>query len=90
MPDALTFDARVPSVSRPMTHSHDFTTHRVENQTPPLRDYNAYSTDLAFVEAIQREGAAAWSTQLDTYGRLVGGDLIDLGFEANRHRPFVV
>jgi putative acyl-CoA dehydrogenase len=70
-----------------MTHPHDFLTHRVENQAPPLRDYDAYSSDAALVEAIAREGASHWSTNLEAYGRLVGGELIDLGFEANRHRP---
>ncbi len=64
-----------------------FQTHRVENQVPALAGYDAYSTDLALTESVAFH-AAAWSeTTLGTYGRLVGGDLLALGFEANRNKP---
>ena len=33
-------------------------THAVENQPPPLRDYNLYQQDVALREAVEREGAA--------------------------------
>ena len=32
-------------------------THEVENQAPPLADYNLYETDRCLVEAVGREGA---------------------------------
>ena len=36
---------------------HGYGTHAITNQTPPLRDYNLFSTDQALQEAVQREGA---------------------------------
>jgi len=64
-----------------------FQTHRVENQVPALAGYDAYSTDRALTESVAFH-AAGWSeTTLGTYGRLVGGELLALGFEANRNKP---
>jgi putative acyl-CoA dehydrogenase len=64
-----------------------FQTHVVENQVPPLPDYDAYATDTALREAVAREGGAWADTALGEYGVRVGGDLCALGFEANRQRP---
>ena len=64
-----------------------FITHTVENQPPPLQDYDAFGTDATLVEAIAREGAAWATPQLSAYGHLVGGELLQLGFDANRFRP---
>jgi len=36
---------------------HASATHTVFNQTPPLTDYNLYSTDMALQEAVRREAA---------------------------------
>ncbi|MGQ0799830.1 MAG: isovaleryl-CoA dehydrogenase [Pseudomarimonas sp.] len=70
-----------------MAISTTFQTHAVANQVPPLVDYDAYATDLALIEAIVCEGAAWAQAALGDYGRLVGGELSALGFEANRHKP---
>jgi putative acyl-CoA dehydrogenase len=64
-----------------------FHTHRVENQPPPLIDYNAFDTDLPLREAVQREVAHRDESLLSDYGAQVGGELLQLGFEANRYRP---
>jgi putative acyl-CoA dehydrogenase len=64
-----------------------FRTHVVDNQPPALADYNAFDTDLPLREALQRAGVAAGDAQLSDYGVQVGGELLQLGFEANRHRP---
>jgi len=37
-------------------HDSLFETHSVENQPPPLLDYNAFDADPALREAIEREG----------------------------------
>src|SRR5687768_13506170 len=62
-------------------------THVVENQVPPLVDWDAYRRDAALSEAVVREGAGWADAALGTYGQRVGGELQALGFEANRHRP---
>ena len=40
-------------------------THAVFNQTPPLTDYNLYTSDAALQEAVRREGAACAPAELD-------------------------
>ncbi|MBB5208354.1 isovaleryl-CoA dehydrogenase [Chiayiivirga flava] len=62
-------------------------THVVENQPPPLPHYNAFATDVALTDAIAREGASDFVPALDAYGRLVGGEMQQLGHDANRNRP---
>jgi len=65
----------------------NFATHTVENQAPPLAEYNAFGTDAALAEALVREGGG-WAHQaLSDYGALAGGELAALGVEANRHKP---
>ena len=64
-----------------------FLTHRVENQPPPLVDFDAYATDLPLIEAVQRGGGDFAGELLSAYGARVGGELLLLGFEANRQRP---
>ncbi|MEO6913770.1 MAG: hypothetical protein ABI182_07115, partial [Candidatus Baltobacteraceae bacterium] len=34
-------------------------THEVNNQPPPLENYNLFASDRALQEAVQREGASA-------------------------------
>ncbi|MGB8908004.1 MAG: acyl-CoA dehydrogenase family protein [Candidatus Cybelea sp.] len=68
--------------------------HAVENQPPPLENYNVFSSDRALVEAVARE-APATSTQefaslaeLASLGELAGSaETIGLGFDANEHPP---
>ena len=63
-------------------------THVVENQPPPLRDYNVYAQDAALVEAVAREGAAWAAPQLQAFGVLTGSrEVIELGFQANDNKP---
>jgi putative acyl-CoA dehydrogenase len=67
--------------------SQSFQTHVVENQVPPLVDWDAYRRDAALTEAVAREGAGWADAELGAYGQRVGGELQALGFEANRQRP---
>jgi putative acyl-CoA dehydrogenase len=51
---------------------HTFATHAVFNQTPPLADYNLFTTDPALQEAVQREGAGAAAPDLVSAGSALG------------------
>ncbi|NMM11470.1 MAG: isovaleryl-CoA dehydrogenase [Polaromonas sp.] len=63
-------------------------THRVENQPPPLQDYNLYLQDQALTEAVAREGAGWAENELDAFGVLTGSrEMIELGFQANENKP---
>jgi putative acyl-CoA dehydrogenase len=63
-------------------------THRVENQAPPLEDYNAFETDAALKEALLREGGDWGLERVRKFGALVGSArVIALGFQANRNPP---
>lgn len=73
--------------SRP---SERFITHEVTNQAPPLSGFNAYASDPALRDAVHREGGGWAETQLQAFGELAGGELLDLGFEANHHKPELV
>jgi putative acyl-CoA dehydrogenase len=70
-----------------MSRSSPFQTHIVENQVPPLQDYDAFATDGPLREAVSREGGGWAEAALHDYGRRVGADLSALGADANRHRP---
>jgi len=65
-----------------------YDTHLVENQAPPLEDFNAFTTDLALAEALQREGGDWGMERAEVLGRTVGSaDVIELARLANRHVP---
>ncbi len=70
-----------------MSDPSRFATHAVENQPPPLADYNAYSLDTALSQAVAREGGSWGDSRLSAYGELVGGELLELGFAANENKP---
>jgi putative acyl-CoA dehydrogenase len=58
------------------------------NQTPPLCDYNLFTTDEALQEALTREGAAAHAAQLARDGAAIGTAAnFEHGRLANRHPP---
>jgi putative acyl-CoA dehydrogenase len=58
------------------------------NQTPPLCDYNLFTTDQALQEAVTREGAAAHAAQLVRDGAAIGSAAsFEHGRLANRHPP---
>jgi putative acyl-CoA dehydrogenase len=67
---------------------HGVATHAVLNQTPPLADYNLFTTDLALQEAVRREGAGAAVADLASAGSALG---TAANFEAarlaNRYPP---
>ncbi len=67
-------------------------THRVENQPPPLADYNAFETDRALVEALAREGGdfgrKEGAKRAKALGARVGSaEVQDWARLANRHTP---
>ncbi len=66
-------------------------THRVTNQVPPLIDYNAFETDVALANAVERHGAAWHRTALARHGAaLTTADTLALAELANRHTPELV
>ena len=69
-------------------YRHLADTHVVENQPPPLCDYNTYQQDAALREAVAREGAAWAEPTLQAFGTLTGSrEVIELGFQANENKP---
>jgi putative acyl-CoA dehydrogenase len=63
-------------------------THAVFNQTPPLTDYNLFSSDTALQEAVRREGAAEAAAELDRAGAALGtAENFEHARLANRHIP---
>jgi len=60
----------------------------VANQTPPLCDYNLFTTDEALQAAVSREGANAHAAQLARDGAAIGTAAnFEHGRLANRHPP---
>src|SRR3954463_11789348 len=62
--------------------------HTVENQAPPLVDYNVFESDTVMREAVKREGAEGATDKISQVGEIAGrGDVIDLGRLANENPP---
>ena len=60
----------------------------VQNQPPPLEDYNLLQTDAVLLEAVRREGADWAESRLSNLGGELGTpETIALGFAANRNPP---
>jgi len=60
----------------------------VQNQPPPLEDYNLLQTDAVLREAVLREGADWAESRLNALGGELGlPETIALGFAANRNPP---
>ncbi|AKS42115.1 acyl-CoA dehydrogenase family protein [Wenzhouxiangella marina] len=72
---------------RPSPNRSPSDTHRVDNQPEPLGHYNAYLSDPALIDAVQREGASGHSARLETYGDIAGERFESLGELANEHLP---
>ena len=70
-----------------MSIADRFITHRVENQVPVLGPYDAWATDAALREAVQREGGGWAKPSLADFGGLAGGEMMELGYAANENRP---
>jgi putative acyl-CoA dehydrogenase len=62
-------------------------THSVFNQPPPLEGIDMFSTNVPLVEGTKREGAEWVLDRAAALGRLIGGEPIRWGFEANEHPP---
>ena len=73
------------------TKAHDqfmAETHTVQNQPPPLQDYNLYVHDHALREAVVREAAGWAEPELTAFGTLTGSrEVIEWGFQANENKP---
>ncbi len=57
------------------------------NQAPPLEDLDLFSTNRPLVEATERAGAGWVLERAARLGRLVGGEPLRWGFEANANPP---
>jgi len=57
------------------------------NQPPEFGAHDLWAEDAALREAVEREGAQAFSGQIADYARLAGGPLLDLAWDAHRDRP---
>ncbi len=65
-------------------------THSVFNQTPPLADYNLYTTDLALQQAVRREGAHGAQSDLARAGAELGSAAsLEHARLANCHPPIL-
>lgn len=65
-----------------------YSTHAVENQPPPLVDYNVFTSDTALVEGVRREGAEWAEDRLRDFGAEMGSSEVrELGMQANRFTP---
>jgi putative acyl-CoA dehydrogenase len=58
------------------------------NQSPPLVNYNLFSSDRALVEALVREGAGWATPEVSNFGERMGSEaIVRCGVEANRFPP---
>tara|TARA_R110002012_G_scaffold79518_1_gene202288 strand:- start:332 stop:2005 length:1674 start_codon:yes stop_codon:yes gene_type:complete len=80
-----------------MTHRYPLadklhaSTHHVENQPPPLENYNSYTADRVLQEGVKRESGSDDDASLKLFGQWAGSsEAIALGIEANRHSPQLV
>jgi putative acyl-CoA dehydrogenase len=60
---------------------------RTANQPPPLEGYDLYGENRPLVEAVAREGAEWADDSLRAFGRLLGGEPLELGRLANENPP---
>lgn len=66
-------------------------THEVVNQVPELEGYNLYAADAALQEAVQRDGAGAYTANLEDYGAWLGtAEAATFARRANVQRPLAV
>jgi len=63
-------------------------THVVENQPPPLANYNVFTSDRALADALAHHAPEVSTGELVRLGELAGrSEIIALGFDANEHPP---
>jgi putative acyl-CoA dehydrogenase len=76
------------TVSHPASGDAPWRTHTVFNQPPPLEGIDVYSSNVALVDAVQREGAEWVSERASALGRLIGGEpQQQWGRLANENKP---
>jgi putative acyl-CoA dehydrogenase len=61
--------------------------HHSTNQPPPLEGYDLFSENRPLVEALRREGGGADEERCAEFGRLCGGEPLELGRLANEYPP---
>lgn len=71
--------SQIPDITEP--------THTVSNQPPPLAGYNAFDSDTALTEALERNGGGWGAERCHKFGAYAGGEMIELGFQANENPP---
>ncbi|MGE5689915.1 MAG: acyl-CoA dehydrogenase family protein [Pseudomonadota bacterium] len=59
----------------------------VANQPPPLAGYDLFAENRPLVEALRREGGAAWEDRVGELGAELGGEPLEWGRLANEHPP---
>ena len=65
-----------------------FATHEVQNQPPPLENYNSYTMDRALREAVMRDGAEWANDRLIRFGAQCGAaETLSLAQLANKYPP---
>ena len=63
-------------------------THDVTNQSPPFENVNLFTSDLALMEAVEREGGAAERERLTRFGAVTGSPAaFERGRLANENAP---
>jgi len=62
-------------------------THEVLNQVPPLVGYDLFAHDKALFDGLAREGAGWARERAHELGRIVGGDPVQWGIQANTYPP---
>ncbi|HST54943.1 MAG TPA: acyl-CoA dehydrogenase family protein [Solirubrobacteraceae bacterium] len=62
-------------------------THSVFNQAPPLEGVDFFSSNQPLMEAVQREGAGWVRERGAALGKLIGGEPLRWGFQANENKP---
>ncbi len=70
-----------------MSVKAQFVTHVVENQPLALPAYNAWTTDPALQNAVERNGGGWGAAALAAHGATTGGVMMELGDQANRNKP---
>ena len=70
-----------------MPETAPFETHRVDNQPADFAARDLWADDVALREAVQVNGAGDFADDIAAYGRLAGGALHALSFDAHRDRP---
>ena len=59
-----------------------------DNQSPPLVNYNLFTSDPVLAAALDREGAHWARPSVESFGRTLGTEqVVRLGFEANENPP---